>query len=149
MLHFREKINFLNQLEYVDKAVFLLAESSGMTIDEIIYLQYGDFVESISDYIVGESLCPCLISELFDHMQSLEYMVGEWYITNPKTWEKRYAFNSSESTCSILDYLNFSRDPYISLKEPLFDCNYDDIFSRSDILRVFEEIDKHSEGCTD
>ncbi len=140
MQYLKERTRFLNRLDFVNKAIFLLGDSTGLTKEEMISLEYGDFIESISDYIVDKPVCPCVINELYDHMRTLDYLVGEWYITNPRTGKKLYVFNSSESTLAILDYLKYDRKAYVSLKEPLFEFRNDNILSQNHILRILNEI---------
>lgn len=140
---------FINQLSLMEEAVFLLMDTSEISIDEVINLTYRDFLDSIYDYIIGEPLCPCEFSELYDHMQSYESIDGNWYITNPNTGESHYAFSSSGSMHAIMDYLKSTGHDFIHPDEPLFQCRYGGKISRYHILSIFDEIDELStaEGC--
>lgn len=148
MQHFKEGRNFINQLGQMEKAIYLLMDSSGMTMDQVIGLEFSDFWESISVY-TGEPLCPFDINEKYDPMDPHVYLVGTWHITNPKTGEEQIVNNSTESTIAILDYLQPFEEDNFWLYGPLFvDENCNEI-SKEYIIGIFNKIDGllNTGGC--
>lgn len=127
-----------------EKAIYELISSTGMTIDEVINLTFGDFVKSIGHYIIDE-IYPHDVYEIGDLLHLQNNIVGFWEITDSIT------FSSHESIIAILDYLKNERDQCIPFDEPLFQCDYGGKLLKTHVLSIFKDFNRHlsnSEGRT-
>ena len=106
-----------------DKAIILLHMSSGMEATELRYLTYGDFVNSIEEYIDLKPEERFNVNKIADKLFKMDEVVGTWKIEKNRTKKHYVTFNSPESTKAILSYLidrERKNKPIKSLKDPLF-----------------------------
>lgn len=106
-----------------DKAIILLHMSSGMEATELRHLTYGDFINSIEEYIDLESKDKLNVNKIADKLSKMNEVVGTWKIEKNRTETPYVTFNSPESTKAILSYLidRERKNKLIkSLKDPLF-----------------------------
>ncbi len=106
-----------------DKAVILLHMSSGMEATELRYLTYGDFINSIAEYIDLKPQEKFKIKKIENKLSNMDKILGTWKIEKNRTKKPYVTFNSPESTKAILSYLidrKRKNKPIKSLKDPLF-----------------------------
>ncbi len=106
-----------------DKAIILLHMSSGMEATELRYLTYGDFINSIEEYIDLKPEERFNVNKIADKLFKMDEVVGTWKIEKNRTGKPYVTFNSPESTKAILSYLidrERKNKPIKSLKDPLF-----------------------------
>ena len=106
-----------------DKAIILLHMSSGMEATELRHLTYGDFINSIKEYIDIKSEDKFNVNKIADKLFKMAETVGIWKIKKNRTKRPYVTFNSPESTKAILSYLidrKRKNKPIKSLKDPLF-----------------------------
>jgi site-specific recombinase XerD len=106
-----------------DKAIILLHMSSGMEATELRYLTYGDFINSIEEYIDLKPEERFNVNKIADKLFKMDGVVGTWKIEKSRTKKLYVTFNSPESTNAILSYLmdrERKNKPIKSLKDPLF-----------------------------
>lgn len=106
-----------------DKAIILLHVSSGMEATELRHLTYGDFINSIEEYIDLESEDKFDINKIANNLFMMNEIVGTWKIEKNRTETPYVTFNSPESTKAILSYLidrERKNKPVKSLRDPLF-----------------------------
>ncbi len=106
-----------------DKAIILLHLSSGMEATELRYLTYGDFINSIEEYIDLNSEDKFNVNEIANKLSKIDTVVGTWKIEKNRIRKPYVTFNSPESTKAILSYLidrERKNKPIKSLKDPLF-----------------------------
>lgn len=106
-----------------DKAIILLHMSSGMEATELRHLTYGDFINSIEEYIDLESEDKFNVNKIADKLFKMNEVVGTWKIEKNRTLKHYVTFNSPDSTKAILSYLidrERKNKPIKSLEDPLF-----------------------------
>lgn len=106
-----------------DKAIILLHMSSGMEATELRHLTYGDFINSIEEYIDLESNDKLNVNKIADKLSKMNEVVGTWKIEKNRTLKPYVTFSSSESTKAILSYLidrQRKNKTLKSLEDPLF-----------------------------
>lgn len=105
-----------------DKAIILLHLSSGMEARELRCLTYGDFINSISEYVdLNQGLLN--FRKVADELFNIDNLVGTWKIKKGRTGRSYVTFNSHESSFAILNYLmdRERNNKYVhSLNDPLF-----------------------------
>ena len=97
--------------------------SSGMEATELRHLTYGDFVNSIEEYIDLKPEEIFNVKKIEDKLLKMDEIVGTWKIEKNRTKKPYVTFNSPESTKAILSYLidrERKNKPIKSLKDPLF-----------------------------
>ena len=117
--HIREIVKICNR-KYT--AIFTLMLSSGMGAGEVLSLKYGDFLNSINEYLeipinkmVDVEVLKDKLSEMI--MQDV-LIVGTWNVRRKKTNMDYVTFSSPESIKYILEYL--IQSPPENLESPLF-----------------------------
>ena len=106
-----------------DKAIILLHISSGMEATELRYLTYGDFINSVKDYINIKSEEIFNIEKIADILFKMDKIVGTWKIVKNRTGKPYVTFSTPESINAILSYLldrKRKNKAIKSLNEPLF-----------------------------
>ena len=106
-----------------DKAIILLHFTSSMGAIELRYLTYGDFINSINEYLDLNDEEKLDISMVVSELDKIEDAVGTWNIKKIKSGIDYTTFNSPESTHAILDYLierEMNNKPVKSFEDPLF-----------------------------
>lgn len=106
-----------------DKAIILLHFTSSMGAIELRYLTYGDFINSIEEYLDLNDEEKLNISKVASKLEKVEYAIGTWKIKKIKSGIDYTTFNSPESTHAILDYLmerEMNNKPVKSFEDPLF-----------------------------
>lgn len=106
-----------------DKAIILLHMSSGMEATELRKLTFGDFIESVKDYVDLKPEDYLNISKLREELVKINEPVGTWKINKTRTNKKYVTFNTPESVNAILHYLidrERTNKMIKSLKDPLF-----------------------------
>lgn len=88
-----------------DKAIILLHLSSGMEATELRYLTYGNFIDSIEEYVNLNYENKFDVSKIADKLFKMDKIVGTWKIEKKRTLKPYVTFNSPESTKAILSYL--------------------------------------------
>ena len=106
-----------------DKAIILLHISSGIEATELRLLTYGDFLESIDEYIDLEPDEKFNLKKIEHKLFNMEQIVGTWKIEKNRTGKPYVTFNSPESTKAILSYLidrERKNKPIKTINDPLF-----------------------------
>lgn len=106
-----------------DKAIILLHMTSGMEATELRYLSYGDFLNSIEEYVDLKPEERFNVKKIEDKIFKMDEVIGTWKIEKNRTGKPYVTFNSPESTKAILTYLidRERKNKLIkSLKDPLF-----------------------------
>jgi integrase len=106
-----------------DKAIILLHMSSGMEANELRHLSYGDFLNSIEEYVDIKPEEVFNIKKIEDKLNKMDQIVGTWKIEKNRTKRPYVTFNTPESTRAILSYLidrERKNKPITSLEDPLF-----------------------------
>jgi len=106
-----------------DKAIILLHMSSGIEATELRYLTYGDFINSVEEYIDLKPDEIFNIEKLADILFKMDEIVGTWKIRKNRTGKPYVTFNTPESIKAILSYLldRKRKNKVIkSRKDPLF-----------------------------
>ncbi|BDZ69560.1 tyrosine-type recombinase/integrase [Methanobacterium petrolearium] len=105
-----------------DKAMILLHLSSGMEARELRLLTYGDFINSISEYMdLNQGVLN--FRKVADELFKMDTLVGTWKIKKIRTGRSYVTFNSHESSLAILNYLidrERNNKSVQSLDDPLF-----------------------------
>jgi hypothetical protein len=94
-----------------------------MEATELRYLTYGDFVNSIEEYIDLRPEERFNVKKIEEKLFKMDEVVGTWKIEKNRTLKHYVTFNSPESTKAILSYLidrERKNKPIKSLKDPLF-----------------------------
>lgn len=106
-----------------DKAIILLHMSSGMETTELRKLTYGDFIESVKEYIDLKPKDYLNITKISEELLKEDAPIGTWKIKKNRINKIYVTFNSPESIEAILNYLRDrerKNKPIKSLKDPLF-----------------------------
>lgn len=137
-----------------DKAIILLHFSSGMGAIELRHLTYGDFINSVDEYLDLDNREKLNILKVVSELEKQEDVVGTWQIKKIKSGISYVTFNSPESIQAILDYLldrERSNKPIKTFEDPLFVNTWNKPLEKSVHGAIFKRInDKagfgHSEG---
>jgi site-specific recombinase XerD len=106
-----------------DKAIILLHMSSGMEASELRSLTYGDFINSIEEYINLKPNERFDFKKIEEELFKIDKIVGTWKIEKNRTGKHYVTFNTPESTKAILSYLidrERKNKPIKSFEDPLF-----------------------------
>jgi site-specific recombinase XerD len=106
-----------------DKAIILFHISSGIEANELRHLTYGDFLNSIKEYMDLKPEEIFNIKKIEDKLNKKDQIVGTWKIEKNRTKRPYVTFNTPESTRAILSYLidrERKNKPIKSLEDPLF-----------------------------
>lgn len=104
-----------------DKAIILTHMSSGMALNEVRNLKYGDFLNAIQEYTKRKDFIP--VNELIGLLKD-EDAIGTWKLVRSKTDQRFLTFTSPEANRTILDYLNYRQN-----KSYRINSNEDVLFS--------------------
>ncbi|MBU4535938.1 MAG: tyrosine-type recombinase/integrase [Euryarchaeota archaeon] len=116
-----------------DKAIILLHMSSGMEATELRNLTYGDFINSIREYLDLKRGDEFKVDYIANKLCKMDEIIGTWEIKKYRTGRNYVTFNTPESTRAILSYLidrKRKNKPIKSLNNPLF------VNSRNNALNV-------------
>jgi site-specific recombinase XerD len=130
-----------------DKAIILIHLSSGMEATELRYLTYGDFINSIDEYIDLKPEELLNIKKIADILLKIEDPVGIWKIEKHRTKKDYVTFNTPESTKAILNYLidrERKNKPIKSLKDPLFVNSQNQFLKKSAHGSIFKRINNRA-----
>lgn len=128
-----------------DKAIVLLHFSSGMGAIELRYLTYGDFINSIDEYLNLNDEKKLDISKVVSELDKRDDIVGTWQIKKIKSGISYTTFNSPESTQAILDYLIDRERINKSIKtfaDPLFVNTWNKPLGKSVHGAIFKRINE-------
>jgi site-specific recombinase XerD len=130
-----------------DKAIILIHLSSGMEATELRYLTYGDFINSIDEYIDLKPEELLNIKKIADILLKIEDPIGTWKIEKHRTKKDYVTFNTPESTKAILNYLidrERKNKPIQSLKDPLFVNSQNQFLKKSTHGSIFKRINNRA-----
>lgn len=131
----------LNVCGLRDKAIIYLMMSSGMGKAEIRFLNYGDFIEAMDEYLDLNEEDKLNIDRVYHQLKDKDDLIGTWKIRRYKTGMPYITFNSPESTRSILEYLiNKRKNTIESMDDPLFLSNMENRFSKDGFNNLFQRI---------
>lgn len=138
--HIREAVKVCN---IRDKAILLLMLSSGMGSGEIRHLKYGDFINSVEEYLQLSDEDKLNIPKIAFELRKIDDVIGTWKIHRFKTGMPYITFNSPESTQAIVDYLvqreNNNR-AVEKLEDPLFVSSYKTQITSQGVVFIFRRI---------
>lgn len=130
-----------------DKAILLLMLSSGMGSGEIRHLKYGDFINSVSEYIDLSDPDKLNIPKVVYELRKIDDIIGTWKIHRYKTGMPYITFNSPESTQAIADYLAHRENNNREIKkldDPLFVSSRKIQISSQGLVFVFRRINERA-----
>jgi integrase len=130
-----------------DKAIILLHSSSGMEATELRSLTYGDFINSIDEYIDLKPEELLNVKKIADIVLKIDDLVGTWKIEKHRTEKDYVTFNTPESTKAILNYLidrERKNKPIKSLKDPLFVNSQNQSLKKSAHGSIFKRINNRA-----
>lgn len=138
--HIREAVKVCN---IRDKSILLLMLSSGMGSGEIRHLKYGDFIQSVEEYVDLADEDKLNIPKIAFELRKIDDVIGMWKIHRFKTGMPYITFNSPESTQAIVDYLvqreNNNRTVE-NLEDPLFISSYKTQITSQGLVFIFRRI---------
>jgi site-specific recombinase XerD len=137
-----------------DKSIILLHFTSSMGAIELRYLTYGDFINSVDEYLDLSKEEKLDLSIVTSKINKIHEPVGTWKIKKLKSGIYYTTFNSPESTHAILDYLmerEMNNKPIKSFEDPLFVNTWNKPLTKSVHGAIFKRINdkagfKHLEG---
>lgn len=106
-----------------DKAIILLHISSGMEATELRNLTYGDFINSIGEYVDLDYEDQFNVNKISHTLSKIDKIIGTWKIKKHRTKRSYVTFSTPETTKAILSYLmdRERKNKLVkSLKDPLF-----------------------------
>lgn len=130
-----------------DKAIILLHMSSGMEATEVRKLTYGNFLDSIREYVDIKPKDYFNISELNEKLQQEKTPIGTWKIKKNRTNKYYITFNNPESINAILDYMmdrERKNKPIRSLKDPLFVNSQNKAMNSSAHGSIFKSVNQRA-----
>ena len=130
-----------------DKAIILLHISSGMEATELRHLTYGDFINSIEEYIDLKSEEIFDIENIADILFKMDEIVSTWKIEKNRTGKSYVTFSTPESIKAILSYLldrKRKNKAIKSLNEPLFVNSHNQQLNISAHGAIFKRINKRA-----
>lgn len=130
-----------------DKAIILLHLSSGMEATELRCLTYGDFINSIAEYIDLEPEEFFNVKKIADKLLKIDGIVGTWKIEKHRTDKPYVTFNTPESTKAILSYLidRERKNKVIkSLNDPLFVNSQNMALKKSSHGSIFKRVNNRA-----
>ena len=126
-----------------DKAIILMHLSSGMEATEIRNLTYGNFINSIEEYVDLNHADKFNINKIADKLFKEDQIVGTWKIEKHRTGKIYVTFNNPESTKTILSYLidrERNNKTIKSLKDPLFVNSKNQALNKSAYGSIFKRV---------
>jgi len=130
-----------------DKAIILLHLTSGMEATELRYLNYGDFINSIEEYINLNFEDKFNVNKIANKLFKMDKVIGAWKIEKKRTFKPYVTFNSPESTKAILSYLidrERKNKPIKSLKDPLFVNSQNQALNVSAHTSIFKRVNERA-----
>ena len=130
-----------------DKAIILLHMSSGMETTELRKLTYGDFIDSVKEYIDLKPQDYLNIKKLSEELLKEDEPIGTWKIKKNRINKIYVTFNSPESIESILNYLKDrerKNKPVKSLKDPLFVNSQNKVMNVSVHSSIFKRVNERA-----
>lgn len=130
-----------------DKAIVLLHLSSGMEATELRFLTYGDFINSIEEYIDFKPEELLNVRKIADSLLKMDDLVGTWKIEKHRTEKAYVTFNTPESTKAILSYLidrERKNKTIKSLNVPLFVNSQNQALKKSVHGSIFKRINNRA-----
>lgn len=128
-----------------DKAIILLHFTSGMGAIELRYLTYGDFIDSIDEYLDLSPEKKLDLSKIASKLDKRKDIIGTWHIKKIKTGITYITFNTPESTRAILDYLmdrEMNNKLIKSFEDPLFINTWNKPLAKSVHGAIFKRINE-------
>lgn len=128
-----------------DKAIILLHFTSGMGAIELRYLTYGDFIDSIDEYLDLSPEEKLDLSKIASKLDKRKDIIGTWHIKKIKTGITYITFNTPESTRAILDYLmdrEMNNKLIKSFEDPLFINTWNKPLAKSVHGAIFKRINE-------
>jgi site-specific recombinase XerD len=136
-----------------DKAIILLHFASGMGAIELRYLTYGDFIDSVEEYLNLNPDEKLNLSKVISELDKRKDIIGTWQIKKIKSGIDYITFNTPESTQAILDYLadrEMNNKLIKSFEDPLFVNTWNKPLAKSVHGAIFKRInDKAGFGHMD
>lgn len=142
--HVREAVKVSN---IRDKAILLLMLSSGMGSGEIRHLKYGDFINSVAEYVDLLDEDKLNIVKVAFELRKIDDPIGLWKIKRYKTGMPYMTFNSPESVQAIVDYLVQRENNNKGLKsvdDPLFVSSHRTQISSQGLVFIFRRINERA-----
>lgn len=128
-----------------DKAIILLHFTSGMGAIELRYLTYGDFIDSIDEYLDLSPEEKLDLPKIASKLDKRKDIIGTWHIKKIKTGITYITFNTPESTRAILDYLmdrEMNNKLIKSFEDPLFINTWNKPLAKSVHGAIFKRINE-------
>ncbi len=124
--HIRKALKYSNLR---DKAIILLQFSSGMSGGAVRNLTYGQFYNSIDEYIKFYGKEVFDTDRIYYYLKNRDDIIGIWNLVHINSGFDYLTCNSSESNKAIIDYLRERNNvnPINSFDDPLFIANGDKI----------------------
>ncbi len=126
-----------------DKAIILLHFTSGMGAIELRYLTYGDFIDSVDEYLDLNEDDKLDVSKVISNLDKRNDTIGTWQIKKIKSGINYVTFNTPESTQAILDYLKdreMNNKLVKSFEDPLFVNTWNKPLAKSVHGAIFKRI---------
>ncbi|MEN6329624.1 MAG: tyrosine-type recombinase/integrase [Methanobacteriaceae archaeon] len=130
-----------------DKAIILLHLSSGMEATELRCLTYGDFINSIAEYIDLEPKELFNVKKIANELLKINEIVGTWKIEKNRTGKPYVTFNTPESTKAILSYLIDRKRKNKVIKspnDPLFVNSQNQTLKKSSHGSIFKRVNNRA-----
>lgn len=142
--HIKEALELSNLR---DRAIILLHMSSGMEATELRHLTYGDFINSIEEFINLNPQDRFNVNKIADELSKMDKVVGTWKIEKNRTQKPYVTFNSPESTNAILSYLidrERKNKPIKSNDDPLFVNSQNEALNVSAHGSIFKRVNNRA-----
>ena len=126
-----------------DKAIVLLHFTSGIGAIELRYLTYGDFIDSVNEYLDLNIDDKLDVSKVISDLDKRKDTIGTWNIKKIKSGIDYITFNTPESTQAILDYLRdreMNNKLIKSFEDPLFVNTWNKPLTKSVHGAIFKRI---------
>jgi site-specific recombinase XerD len=130
-----------------DKAIILLHLSSGMEATDLRCLTYGDFINSIAEYLDLEPEELFNVKKIANKLLKIDEIVGTWKIEKNRTGKPYVTFNTPESTKAILSYLidrKRKNKDIKSLEDPLFVNSQNQALKKSSHGSIFKRVNNRA-----
>ncbi|WJI10109.1 hypothetical protein FGU46_08405 [Methanobacterium sp. CWC-01] len=130
-----------------DKAIILLHLSSGMEATELRCLTYGDFINSITEYLDLEPEELFNVKKIANKLLKIDEIVGTWKIEKNRTGKPYVTFNTPESTKAIISYLidrKRKNKDIKSLNDPLFVNSQNHALKKSSHGSIFKRVNNRA-----
>lgn len=130
-----------------DKAIILLHLSSGMEATDLRCLTYGDFINSITEYLDLEPEELFNVKKIANKLLKIDEIVGTWKIEKNRTGKPYVTFNTPESTKAIISYLidrKRKNKDIKSLNDPLFVNSQNHALKKSSHSSIFKRVNNRA-----